>query len=67
MSCHRPFCRITSLAAFAVAAFVLLTPAQILRARAQTAQAGQPATLTDIRVPTLPSSIAVKAAKTRRK
>jgi lysophospholipase L1-like esterase len=47
MSCHRPFCRITSLAAFAVAAFVLLTPAQILPARAQTAQAGQQATLTD--------------------
>src|SRR4030081_369261 len=46
MSCHRPFCRITSLAAFAVAAFVLLTPAQILPVRAQTAQAGQQSTLT---------------------
>src|SRR5713226_8112668 len=38
MSCHRPFCRITLLAAFAVAANVLLTPAQILPARAQAAQ-----------------------------
>jgi lysophospholipase L1-like esterase len=39
MSCHRPFCRITSLAAFAVAAIVLLTPAQsLLPARAQAAQ-----------------------------
>jgi lysophospholipase L1-like esterase len=38
MSCHRPFCRITSLAAFAVAAIVLLTPAQFLPARAQAAQ-----------------------------
>jgi lysophospholipase L1-like esterase len=35
MSCHRPFCRMTSLAAFAVAAMVLLTPAPILPARAQ--------------------------------
>src|SRR5882762_9038427 len=38
MSCHRPFCRITSLAAFAVAAIVLLTPAQMLPVRAQVAQ-----------------------------
>src|SRR5229473_685903 len=38
MSCHRPFCRITLLVGFAVAAIVLLTPAQILPARAQAAQ-----------------------------
>src|ERR1700726_1245264 len=38
MSCRRPFCRITSLAGFAVAAIVLLTPAQSLPARAQAAQ-----------------------------
>ena len=41
MSCHRPFCRIASLAAPAVAALVLLTPASILPARAQAAQAAQ--------------------------
>src|SRR3984893_5927135 len=34
MSCYRPFCRMTSLVGFAVAAMVLLTPAQILPARA---------------------------------
>ncbi len=38
MSCYRPFCRMTSLAGFAVAAIVLLTPAQILPMRAQAAQ-----------------------------
>jgi len=38
MSCYRPFCRMTSLVGFAVAAMVLLTPAQILPARAQAAQ-----------------------------
>src|SRR6202790_3946995 len=38
MSCFRPFCRMTSLAGFAVAAMVLLTPAQILPARAQADQ-----------------------------
>ncbi len=38
MSCHRPFCRITSLAAAAVAALVLLTPAPVPPARAQAAQ-----------------------------
>ena len=38
MSCHRPFCRTTSLAGFAVAAMVLLTPAQILPVRAQADQ-----------------------------
>src|ERR1700730_2110440 len=38
MSCYRPFCRMTSLARFAVAAMVLLTPAQILPVRAQAAQ-----------------------------
>ncbi len=51
MSCHRPFCNIASLAAAAVAALVLLTPASIVSARAQqTAQAAQPpqqATLSD--------------------
>src|SRR5258708_923478 len=38
MSCYRPFCRMTSLAGFAVAATMLLTPAQILPVRAQAAQ-----------------------------
>src|ERR1700730_11136658 len=38
MSCYRPFCRMTSLVGFAVAAMVLLTPAQILPARAQADQ-----------------------------
>ena len=38
MTCHRPFCRIASLAAPAVAALVLLTPASLLSARAQAAQ-----------------------------
>jgi lysophospholipase L1-like esterase len=51
MSCPRPFCRITSLAAAAVAAVVLLTPASILPARAQTAQAAQQATLPDTAKP----------------
>src|SRR6195256_6451643 len=41
MSCHRPFCRTASLAPPAVAALVLLTPASILPARAQAAQAAQ--------------------------
>jgi lysophospholipase L1-like esterase len=47
MSSHFPFCGIASLAAPAVAALVLLTPAQILPARAQAAQAGQQAALSD--------------------
>jgi lysophospholipase L1-like esterase len=47
MSCYRPFCGITSLAAVAVAAFALLTPASIAPARAQAAQAAQHATLSD--------------------
>jgi len=34
MSCHRPFFGIASLAASAVAAFVLLTPGSIAPARA---------------------------------
>jgi hypothetical protein len=38
MSCHRPFRRLTSLAGFAVAAIVLLTPVQIVPARAQADQ-----------------------------
>lgn len=44
MSCHRPFCRTASLAASAVAALVLLTPASTLPARAETSQQ---ATLSD--------------------
>jgi lysophospholipase L1-like esterase len=38
MSCHYPFCRTTSLAASAVAAFVLLTPLSVLPVNAQAAQ-----------------------------
>src|SRR5450432_2149830 len=38
MSCHRPFCRWTSLAGLAAAAIVLLTPVQIVPARAQADQ-----------------------------
>jgi lysophospholipase L1-like esterase len=38
MSCHRPFCRTTSLAGLAVAAMALLTPAQIVPVRAQADQ-----------------------------
>src|SRR3981189_645539 len=41
MSCHRPFCRTASLAALAVAALVLLTPASILAAHTQAAQNAQ--------------------------
>jgi lysophospholipase L1-like esterase len=44
MVCHRPFCRIASLTAVAVAALVLLTPMSILPAGAQ---AAQQATLSD--------------------
>src|SRR6266704_1837819 len=47
MVCHRPFCRITSLAAFAVAAVAMLTPASMQSARAQAAQTAQHATLSD--------------------
>jgi lysophospholipase L1-like esterase len=47
MRCHRPFCRNTSLAAAAVAALVLLTPAQVVPVRAQAAQAAQQATPSD--------------------
>jgi lysophospholipase L1-like esterase len=47
MSSHFPFCRKASLAASAVAALVLLTPALMLSARAQAAQAGQQAALSD--------------------
>ena len=47
MRCHRPFCSIASLAAPAVAVLVLLTPASILPARAQVAQAARQATLSD--------------------
>jgi lysophospholipase L1-like esterase len=47
MSRHRPFCRMASLAVPAVAALVLLTPVQVLPARAQAAQAAQQATLSD--------------------
>jgi lysophospholipase L1-like esterase len=48
MSCHRPFCRTTSLTASAVAALVLLTPASSVPTRAQVAQAAQQPTQTDI-------------------
>src|SRR5258705_3180738 len=41
MSCHRPFYRTAALVAPAVAALVLLTPASMLSARAQGAQAAQ--------------------------
>jgi len=44
MVCHRPFCRIASLTAVAVAALVLLTPMSMLPAGAQ---AAQQATLSD--------------------
>jgi lysophospholipase L1-like esterase len=47
MSCHRPFCRISSLAVPAVAAIVLLTAASSLPARAQAAQPAQQAALSD--------------------
>jgi hypothetical protein len=47
MSFHRPFYTITALAVPAVAALVLLTPASILPARAQGAQAAKQATLSD--------------------
>jgi lysophospholipase L1-like esterase len=45
MSCHRPFCQITSLTA--VAALLLLTPVSMPSARAQSAPAGQTAALSD--------------------
>ena len=47
MSCHRPFCRMTSLAASAAAVLVLLMPASIPPARAQTAPPSQQATLSE--------------------
>jgi lysophospholipase L1-like esterase len=47
MSCHRPFCRISSLAVPAVAAIVLLTAASSLPARAQAVQPAQQAALSD--------------------
>src|SRR2546423_3993152 len=47
MVCHRPFCGITSLAPFAVAAVAMLTPPSMQSARAQAAQAAQHATLSD--------------------
>src|SRR6476646_156672 len=47
MSFHYPFRGMTALAVPAVAAVVLLTPAPMLPARAQGAQAAQPATLSD--------------------
>ena len=49
MSCHYPFCRVASLVLPAVAAFVLLTSAQIWPARAQAVQPAQQATLSDTR------------------
>ena len=47
MRFHCPFCLMTSLTAFAVAMVMLLTPASSLPARAQAAQSGQQATLSD--------------------
>jgi len=47
MSCYRPFCRNTWLAASAVAASMLLTPASIASLRAQAASSGQRATLAE--------------------
>src|SRR5256885_14670894 len=47
MSFHYPFCRITALAVPAVAALVLLTPASILPARAQVAEAARQGALSD--------------------
>ena len=49
MSCVRPFCPKTSLAIAALAALALLTPASMLPARAEAAQPGQQATLSDER------------------
>lgn len=60
MSCHRPFRRITSLAAPAVAAFVLLTPVSIMPLRAQAAQPGQQAALSDSAKPDSAKSESVK-------
>jgi lysophospholipase L1-like esterase len=48
MSSHRPFYRTISLAAPAVAALMLLTPASSAPVRAQAAQAAQPPAQTDI-------------------
>ena len=47
MSFCRPFFRVTTLAVPAVAALVVLTPASILPARAQVAEAARQATLSD--------------------
>jgi lysophospholipase L1-like esterase len=47
MSFVRPFCRMTSLASVATAALVLLTPASIAPACAQSAQAAQQPTLSE--------------------
>ena len=47
MSFHYPFCRITALAVPAVAALVLLTPASILPACAQVAEAARQGALSD--------------------
>jgi lysophospholipase L1-like esterase len=47
MSCFSPFCRMKALAAPAVAVLMLLTPAVIVPARAQAAQADQHAALSD--------------------
>src|ERR1700736_1994898 len=47
MSFVHPFCRVASLAAVAGAAVVLLMPASMLPARAQTAEAAHQITLSD--------------------
>lgn len=48
MSCHRPFRILTAPAAVAVAAFVLLTPASVLSARAETAAPIQQAAVGEV-------------------
>ena len=62
MSCHRPFCRTTSLTAAAVAVLVLLTPAQLAPVRAQIAQAAQQTNLSDDITNTIKSDSARRPA-----
>ncbi|HET6839294.1 MAG TPA: GDSL-type esterase/lipase family protein [Bradyrhizobium sp.] len=64
MNCHRPFCLSTSLAAPAVAALILLTPASSAPVRAQTAQAVQPSAQADLAKPGNASSPASQTTKT---
>ncbi len=63
MSCHYPFCRVASLVLPAVAAFVLLTSAQIWPAQAQGAQATlSDAAKSDVAKPSAPPAAGVKVA-----